>query len=248
MSMSAPERDKLVADGYLRNPIREPGVTCRVCATPVDGFELCWRCGQDQRITGLADVVAPLTYAVGSTESAALLRDYKNHPVRSVRLRHGLVIGSLLQLGITAHERCLVAVVGLPVSLRVAVPSLTSRPGVHPFAQMARAMGVVGEAALVPAPEAMCDRVVRPDKFTLEPARVAAGKHVLVLDDVWTTGSNAQSAALTLRRAGAAAVSVMVVGRWLSPGHPPTARFIERRLQQREFDPDVCPVTGGRCP
>ena len=44
------------------------------------------------------------TYAVGSTESAALLRDYKNHPVRSVRERHGLVIGSLLRLGITPHE------------------------------------------------------------------------------------------------------------------------------------------------
>ena len=69
---------------------------------------------------------------------------------------------------------------------------------------------------------------------------------MLVLDDTWTTGSNAQSAALTLRRAGAAAVSVMVVGRWLNPRFGATARFVAGL--QREYNPDLCPVTGGLCP
>ena len=234
------------AGGYLRNVVREPGVTCRVCATPASGFELCYRCRQHQRVGRLADMVAPLTYAVGCTESAALLRDYKNHPVRAVRKQRGLVVGSLLRLGITAHERCIAAVVGMPVSLRVVIPSLTYRPGTHPLTDIARSVGALGEAALVPGPTAVCDRSVRAGKFTLQPRGAAAGKHVLVLDDVWTTGSNAQSAALTLRQAGAAAVSVMVVGRWLSPGHPPTAQFIETRLQ-RDYDPDICPVTGSRC-
>ena len=49
-------------------------------------------------------------------------------------------------------------------------------------------MQAVGEAALVPAPEAMCDRAVRRDKFTVQPAGVAAGKHVVAVDEVWTTG------------------------------------------------------------
>ena len=56
----------------------------------------------------------------------------------------------------------------MEVSLRVVIPSLTSRPGVHPFAQIGRAMGAVGEAALVSAPEARCDRAVRPDKLRLD--------------------------------------------------------------------------------
>jgi predicted amidophosphoribosyltransferase len=59
--------------------------------------------------------------------------------------------------------------------------------------------------------------VVRADKFRLTPRCEVGGKHVLVLDDVWTTGSEAQSAAFALRCAGAAAASVMVVGRWLNP-------------------------------
>jgi hypothetical protein len=85
------------------------------------------------------------------------------------------------------------------------------------------------------------------DKFALEPAGAAEGKHVLVLDDVWTTGANAQSAALALRRAGACAVSVVVAGRWLSPDHPLTAPFVAASLTG-EYDLSVCPVTGGRCP
>jgi orotate phosphoribosyltransferase len=70
---------------------------------------------------------------------------------------------------------------------------------------------------------------------------------VLILDDVWTTGSNAQSAALAVRRAGAAAVSVLVVGRWLNPRRRLSAEFLSSQLT-RAYEPDVCPVTGGRCP
>jgi hypothetical protein len=42
-------------------------------------------------------------------------------------------------------------------------------------------------------------------------------------------------------------VSVLVVGRWLSPGYGNTRRFISEHLQS-DYDPGVCPVTGGACP
>jgi hypothetical protein len=236
------------AGGYLRNVVREQGVTCRVCTTPVHGFDLCWRCRQHRRIAGLADVVAPLTYAIGDQPSAALVQRYKNDPVRDVREQHGHTINWLVLLGITLHERCIGAAAGLPVSLRLAIPSLTSRPGVHPFMEIARTISAVGDGVeLAAAPDSVCDRAIRSDKFVLRPEASLDGEHVLVLDDTWTTGSNAQSAALALRRAGAVAVSVMVVGRWLSPGFGKTAEFIRTRLG-RGYDPDVCPVTGGLCP
>jgi hypothetical protein len=235
------------AGGYLRNVIREPQITCRVCAAPVGGFDRCWRCEQARRIVGVADVVAPLTYAIAGTPSAALVRDYKNHPVRSVRECHSAVINGLVRLGITRHERCIGCAAGLAVSCRLVIPSLTSRPGRHPFAELAHTMNVASDAvALMPAPDARCDRAIN-DKFLLQPAARLDGQHVLILDDVWTTGSNAQSAALAVRRAGAAAVSVMVVGRWLNPDRRGTADFIATRLQ-RDYDPDICPVTGGGCP
>ncbi len=235
------------ARGYLRNVIREPHITCQVCAAPVDGFNRCWRCEQAHGIVGVADVVAPLTYAIAGTPSASLVRDYKNHPARSVREHHGAIINALVRLGITRHERCIGCAAGMPVSCRLVIPSLTSRPGRHPFAALLQAIGLVGDdVALVPAPDARCDRAIN-DKFVLAPAAHLNGHHALVLDDVWTTGSNAQSAALAVRRAGAAAVSVMVVGRWLSPDQRPAADFIATRLH-RDYDPDICPVTGGKCP
>jgi hypothetical protein len=235
------------AGGYLRNVIREPKITCRVCAGAVHGFDRCWRCEQARRIAGVADVVAPLTYAIVGTPSATLVRDYKNHPARKVRESHGALINWLVGLGITRHERCIGAAAGSPISLRVVIPSLTNRPGAHPLAEIARTLGVLGEARLVATPTALCDRVVRADKFMLTPGSGVEGRHVLVLDDMWTTGSNAQSAALALRRAGAAAVSVMVVGRWLNPSYGRTGEFIKTRLQ-RDYDPDMCPVTGASCP
>jgi hypothetical protein len=231
---------------YLRNVIRRPGITCRVCAGPVGGFDRCWRCEQHRRIGGVADVVAPLSYAIAGTPSGALVRDYKNHPVRSVRERHSALVKELVWQGITRHERCIGRAAGLPVSCRLIIPSLTSRPGRHPFAELTQTMTAASAVALVPAPEARCDRAIN-DKFVLQPAARLDGQHVLILDDVWTTGSNGQSAALAVRRAGAAAVSVMVVGRWLSPDRRRTADFIETRLH-RDYAPDICPVTGGACP
>jgi hypothetical protein len=244
---TAPVRDALVrnAGGFLRNMIRQPKITCRVCAAPVDGFDRCWRCEQARRIAGVADVVAPLTYAIAGTPSAALVRDYKNHPARSVRESHGAVINGLVRLGITRHEHCIGRAAKLAVSSRLVIPSLTSRPGRHPFAALAQPI-CSGAVALMPAPDARCDRAIN-DKFVLAPAARLDGQHVLILDDTWTTGSTAQSAALAVRRAGATAVSVLVVGRWLSPDRAGMADFIATRLH-RDYDPDICPVTGGGCP
>ena len=242
-------RDTLVraAGGYLRNVIRQPRITCRVCAAPVRGFDRCWRCAQARHIAGVADVVAPLTYAVAGTPSAALVRDYKNHPARSVRERHSAVIKAPVLLAITRHERCIGHAAGLAVSCRLVIPSLTSRPGRHPFAELAHPMNTACDAvALTPAADATCDRAIN-DKFVLQPAARLDGRHVLIFDDVWTTGSTAQSAALAVRRAGAAAVSVMVIGRWLNPDRRGTADFIATRLH-RDYDPDICPVTGDECP
>lgn len=229
------------------NAVRESKCTCRVCAAPVRGFDLCWQCAAHQRMPGTADVVAPLAYAIAGTESALTLSAYKNHPARAERERRSRVAAGLLMSAISLHEDCLGAVVGMAISARVVVPSLTYRPDDHPLTSIVRSVGLMDDLVLVPGPEAGCDRRVRQGKFAVRSAASVAGRHVLVIDDVWTTGSNAQSAALTLRAAGVAAVSMLVVGRWLNPRNTLTRRFIQNRLC-RPYDPHVCPVTGGVCP
>jgi hypothetical protein len=231
----------------LRNVVRAPYVTCRWCTAPTMGFEACQRCADRQRISGVADVVAPLMYAIAGTKSAALLRDYKNHPSRAVRDRCCQSIRSLVQSALSHHEDCLATAVGTPITIRTIVPSLTYRPGVHPFAAIATELGAAHCCVLAAAPTTTCHRVLMSrEKFEVTQPDAVVGRHVLVLDDIWTTGSNAQSAALTLRRSWAAAVSVMVVGRWLNPSYPPTKAFLER-YRDTAFSPYLCPVSGHIC-
>jgi hypothetical protein len=237
------------AGGYLRNPIRETGVTCGVCTTPVDGFDRCFVCQSAYGATpGLADLVMPLTYGIAGTQSGFLLRAYKDSSDARVRQQQGLVINWLLYLAILVHEGCIGRRVGVAVQRRFAVPSVRGRVGVHPFDVITRQMNATRESPRLAVSQSHTgERIVSADRFALAPDTDLAGQHVLIFDDTWTTGANAQSAVLAARRAGAAAVSVMVVGRWLRPDFGHNAQFIKTRLA-RDYDPWICPVTGAECP
>jgi adenine/guanine phosphoribosyltransferase-like PRPP-binding protein len=54
-------------------------------------------------------------------------------------------------------------------------------------------------------------RAFAPGKYEYE--RELAGEAVLLIDDTWTTGANAQSAAAALKAAGAGVVGAVVIGR-----------------------------------
>jgi hypothetical protein len=58
-------------------------------------------------------------------------------------------------------------------------------------------------------------RMLDPGRFRVP--RPLTGAAVLLLDDTWTSGGTAQSAAVALKRAGARSVAVVVLGRHLPP-------------------------------
>jgi len=66
------------------------------------------------------------------------------------------------------------------------------------------------------------------------------------MDDTWTSGGHAQSAALALRGAGAARVSLLVIARWISPKYGDNAEFL-RKLSKSDYNPELCPWTGSQC-
>jgi predicted amidophosphoribosyltransferase len=231
------------AGGYLRNPVRQDRVTCAACATPVAGYELCYRCNEHRSCSGLADATAFLTYAVAGQQSGYVMRGYKAQQHVS---EHIAIVAMLILLALSIHEHCPAALAGTPVTHWAAVPSLPARPGEHPLHRILSSAALGAEARLTAAASVRFPRDVSLEHFsTAEP--LPAGSHVLLIDDTWTAGGHAQSAARTLHRAGAGQVSLLVVARWINESFAGNADFL-REITGRDYSPALCPWTGGDCP
>jgi hypothetical protein len=232
-----------VAGGYLRNPVREDRATCATCLTPVGGYDRCFVCHSHSTVPGLADRTAFLTYAVAGQKSGYLMRGYKATPPVA---EHAQVIGLMLLIALQIHTRCAGVLADRPVTHWAVVPSLPSKPYPHPLHRLVAAQAQGSEARLTAAPVVRQPRTVRADHFSCA-GQLQHGSHVLLVDDTWASGGHAQSAALALRAAGAAQVSLLVVARWLKEDYGGNRAFITS-LAKRDYDPLACPWTGGSCP
>lgn len=230
------------AGGYLRNPVRQDRVTCAVCTTPIEArFSLCFACNGHRAHGGVADAVAPITYAVAMQQSGYVMRGYKAHPpVRD----HYRLVWMFTLLALSKHGRCAEVTVNAPVTHWAAVPSLPAKPTPHPFRRIVAGSAPGTEIRLVAAPRPSAPRTLDANHYRAD-VRLPAGSHVLLLDDTWAKGGHAQSAALAVRRAGAGKVSIMVAARWIKREYADNARFLDGLP---DYDPDICPWTGGVCP
>lgn len=244
--------ERLVAEvgGYLRNVVRAPMVTCAVCAAPVNPtFDLCRRCARDRREFGdaLADLVVPVCYGIRGTQSGHLMYSYKDITAPA---RHNQTLLSVLLLAaLDLHAGCIEHHLGHMLDAWSIVPSVRSdRSGEHPLHVVAKRAGVtLPEVGLVAREQTgPTERATTWDRFSATTARTPADRHILLIEDTWTSGGNAQSAALTLRRAGAASVTILALARWLNPGDPLVDDFIATRLIE-DYCPLPCPVGNPDC-
>lgn len=242
-------RDALVAGagGVFRNAIREPLVTCLVCATPVDGYTRCYACQQHHHQSHdlLADAVGIVTYAIEGAQSGYVMQGYKAQP-RPVREHQTLVL-LLSVLALQLHAACAGIVVGSPITHWSTVPSLRSPARPHPLLGIVRPFAPGSDVPLMGFTGVANPRTLDERHFTAGPVNFGPNSHVLLMDDTWASGGHAQSAVLALRAAGARHVSLLIVARWLRPNFGMNAAFIRERLGN-DFDPLVCPWTGGTCP
>lgn len=216
-----------------------------VCTTPVTVNHLCQPCGSHYKAWGarLANRVGFMTYAVGGTKSGALLRGYKGAEPSPADID---VMRTFCLLGLTEHNGCLARITGVSPSRWAVVPSLGGRAGDHPLRAVMRGVLTPShEVELMPGSHIHDPRAATPENFAVIGA-VPVNSHVVVVDDTWTSGGHAQSAAMALRVAGAGLVSVFCVARWLRPEWSDNAPFISTRL----MSPYTihCPWTSGGCP
>jgi predicted amidophosphoribosyltransferase len=230
------------AGGYLRNPVRRDRVTCAVCTTPIDDrYQLCYPCKQHRVYGAVSDLVAPVSYAIAASQSGYVMRGYKARP--RVDAHYG-VVAMLMILALSKHGACTGPLVGAPVTHWSSVPSLPAKPGEHPFHGIVSRSAPGAEVPLTAAPLSSNPRAVDVNHFSVN-VRLPDKSHVLLLDDTWTQGGHAQSAALSLRKAGARRISTMVAARWIKRDFGDNAEFLDGLP---DYDPDICPWTGGTCP
>jgi hypothetical protein len=221
---------------FMLGPRPGPGV-CDVCFNFTRGYERCYACTQSMP---LLDAVAPISYSVAREQLHHALWGYK-HLSGDIGRRLGIELGAVLWRFLAKHESCVAEAAGTDAFETVAtVPSGDAeRDERHPLRQLVG--GVVGptkarhERILKRSAQTVDTRRYEPAKF--EVTRELKGA-VLLIDDTWTTGANAQSAAAALKSAGAGPVAAVVIGRHLNREWHEN----DRRLRgiTRPFDWDRC--------
>jgi predicted amidophosphoribosyltransferase len=200
---------------FMLSPRRGPDV-CGVCFNFTKGFTRCYACAHGEQ---LIDVVAPISYSVAGEQLHHALAAYKRLTGDAAR-RLRVELAAVLWRYLVEHERCVATGVGrTDFELVTTVPSgERERDDRHPLRWIAAE--VVGpirdrhERLLRRSEVEVASREFNPEKYAA--VRPLNGQSVLLIDDTWTTGANAQSAAAALKAAGAGPIAAVVIGRHLN--------------------------------
>jgi predicted amidophosphoribosyltransferase len=232
-------------ENFMLGPRAGPDV-CEICFNFTRGFRRCYACTQvgqsiqartrDGRsldgcaqtrrlIDGCAEagrwieVVAPISYSVAHEQLHHALAAYKRVG-GEVGRQLSLQLAAVLWRSLAAHERCVARAAGISsFDLVATVPSGDrARDQSHPLRR------IVGE--IVAPTRDRHRRLLRrsevtvgahtfhPQKFVV--AGALNGQSVLLIDDTWTTGASARSAAAALRAVDSGPIAVVVLGRHLN--------------------------------
>jgi hypothetical protein len=205
---------------------------CRTCRGPVQaGFARCYQCDLAHARCGglLADVVAPVAYAVKGGRLADGLWRYKSGAAGATEA--GSRLAAMLARFLREHSDQVWRAAGMAAGpeLAAVVPSGQGRPGPHPLLEIVTSCVDVPIVPLSAAPGAAARARGLADGVAvgwLTVGGAVAAADVLLVDDTWVSGSSAQSAAAALKAAGARRVALVVIGRHVDPADPRSAEFL----------------------
>jgi hypothetical protein len=202
-------------ENVMLGPRRGPSV-CSTCFNFTDGYTRCYACDHGRLVL---DAVAPISYSVAREQLHHALASYKRLD-GDVARRLGASLAAILWRFLSEHERCLAHAARTDgFELVTTVPSGDrDRDERHPL------RWIVGELVaptrdryqrlLLRSDAEVDSRAFSPEKFIA--TGPIDGRSVLLIDDTWTTGASAQSAAAALKAAGAGAIASIVIGRHLN--------------------------------
>jgi trimethylamine:corrinoid methyltransferase-like protein len=186
--------------------------------------------------------MVPISYSVGGEWLHRLIASYKRDADPSVPDAR-TVLTELCAEFVARHEHCLATAARVSeFQLVTTVPSADPlRDLHHPLRRIAGELIDSTrdryERLLVRSATPAIPRVF--DAARYRATRGLEGEAVLLIDDMWTSGASAESAAAALRAAGAETVAVLVLARHLNRGWDQNDSRL-RRLARSGFDVDHC--------
>jgi hypothetical protein len=253
--MPSVEQLSAVYGNFMRSPRRGEDV-CEICFNLTDGHARCYACAHGQQ---WLDAIAPISYSIAGEQLHHALAAYKRlsgAPAR--RLQRELA--AVLWRHLAEHESCLARAAGLGRTAAAVFdggtapggprfPIVTSVPAATPARDENQPLRAMIARLIAPTRERY-ERLLRRSGVAVEPrafdrrrfeaVRPLDGEAILLIDDTWTTGASAQSAAAALKCAGAGTVAALVIGRHVHRDW----RGNDARLRAlvRPFPWEACPL------
>lgn len=219
---------------------------CPRCLNLTDSSDgLCRACGTIEQ--HLAAVV-PISYSVGGEWLHRVIASYKRDADPSVPDAVA-TLAEIYERFLAVHERCIAGATGVDhFEVVTSLPSSsTGRDARHPLSTIVgRLVGTTRERyerLLLPQPARRVQRRFDPARFAV--TRQLTGESVLLIDDMWTSGASAESAAAALQAAGARTVAAVVIARHINRGFRQNDTRL-RWLTDQGFDFESCVLCRNR--
>lgn len=226
-------------------PPAAPGL-CERCHRPAgEGWARCYSCNTVERqLSAPCPLIVPISLTELQGQLHYQLRNYKadeSQMAQSFLIRTAAILGYFLH----KHSGCIAEAAGGDWDVITSVPSSTDRIGDHPLVRAIRAVGSLRDQyePLLRRGEQPTGHLIASDEGFL-PTRKLAGERVLLIDDTFTSGARAQSAASALSIAGASVAAIVPIGRVISPEFNEETAEYWKRQSALEFDFDVCCLCG----
>lgn len=231
MSADAASIARRLEGELIRPPLSVPPDVCPTCMDWADATPMCTKCSSAQAILGEPpSPVVPISLYFKPSPMRDRLTYYKD-PRGSEDAALPVEVAAIVETFYSAHGGELAARYGRP-DAAVVVPPKGMHEMPHP---LQRALEALPARSLPPIESPLVLGGARIDRRAPHPKGFVAidrlgGRSFLVMDDVYTTGATAQSAAHALRAAGATVTAILVVGRRLNPDRlQEVAKLLERQ-------------------
>ena len=214
-----------------------PGVlddVCRWChGLLADRDTMCFNCEENSRaLDGVLQPIIPISLYAKPSPMRDWLTFYKDDGDVAADTTAQTAIGTILERFFIENYNWLAS---LGADGAIVVPS-TLRPPPHPLAvllQERRSLPFSVMHGLSRTTATLGHN--QPSKEAFAASEDLRGKRILLLDDVYTSGARAQSAAYALRRIGAEIVALCVIGRRYNPDYSQQSSTVFRRQSAEPF-------------